>query len=91
MGLGQKFINVLDTKISMKHNLRNHEVAGLALVFIGGMTGAVSLYYIFWSALRSSNVIGKELIIFPALFGIGLLIFELGKIELKEIPPGKRR
>ncbi|MFW6230791.1 MAG: hypothetical protein ACOC32_02085 [Nanoarchaeota archaeon] len=75
----------------MKHNLRNHEIAGLALIFIGGTSIGIGLYYIVSSAFRSHLVTGKEMLIFPALFGLGILLFELGKIELKEIPPGKHR
>ena len=75
----------------MKHNLRHHELAGLALIFVGAMSFGVGLYYIIWSAMRSRSIVGKELLIFPALFGIGFLLYELGKIELKEIPPGKKR
>jgi formate/nitrite transporter FocA (FNT family) len=75
----------------MKHNLRKHEIAGLTLVFIGGTSIGIGLYYIISTAMRASDVFGKEMLVFPILFGLGILLFELGKIELKEIPPGKHR
>ena len=75
----------------MQHNLRNHEIAGLSLVFIGATSIGIGLYYIVMNALRSRGVFGKEIIIFPILFGLGVLIFELGKIELKDVEPGKHQ
>lgn len=77
--------------MKFKHNLDPHEIAGLFLVFIGASCFGVGLYYIVRSAIVGGNLFAKDIFIFPALFGIGILIYELGKIELKEIQPGKRR
>ena len=75
----------------MKHNLKAHEIAGLVLIFIGGTSIGLGAYYIVATAFRKGSVFGPEVIVFPILFGLGFLLFELGKIELKEVPPGKRR
>jgi hypothetical protein len=77
--------------MKVKHNLNKHEIIGLFLVFMGASCFGAGLYYIVRSAIIGGNLFGKDIFIFPALFGIGILIYELGKIELKEIPPGKRR
>lgn len=77
--------------MKVRHNLHAHEFAGLALVFIGASCFGIGLYYIIRSAMLGGNITGSDIFVFPLLFGFGVLIFELGKIELKEIPPGKKR
>ncbi|MFW5852425.1 MAG: hypothetical protein ACOCUR_00170 [Nanoarchaeota archaeon] len=75
----------------MKHNLKRHEIAGLSLIFVGGTSIGIGLFYIISYGIRLKTIAGFEMLIFPMLFGLGILLFELGKIELKEIPPGKHR
>ncbi len=75
----------------MKHNLMRHEIAGIILIVTGGTSMGLGLYYILSNAFRARSVFTPEILVFPVLFGIGLLLYEFGRIELKEVPPGKRR
>jgi len=82
----------------MKHNLRSHEFIGLLLIFSGGTLFGIGMYIIFWAAIRalyydSLNYLlsGKELLVFPILFGSAAVLWVLGQIELKEVLPGKKR
>jgi hypothetical protein len=83
----------------MKHNLRRHEFIGLVLVFLGATCLGIGLYLTLLGAIgrplmyQSSDyfIKGKEFILFPIFYGIGAVLFALGKIELKEALPGKNR
>lgn len=82
----------------MKHNIRIHEVIGLILIFLAGTSFGVGLYITIWSAIRplfygSMDYLlsGKEFLLFPLFFGSSAVLWVLGKIELKEVLPGKRR
>jgi len=82
----------------MKHNLRKHEIIGLILLFLAGTTFGIGLYIIMWGANRpifynSLDYLlrGKEFLLFPIFFGASAVLWSLGKIELKDILPGKRR
>ena len=81
-----------------RHNLRKHEILGLAFLFIAGSLLGVGLYLTFWGANRpifygslDYLLTGKELLIFPLIFGLSAVLWALGKIELKEAMPGKQR
>ncbi|MCX8147139.1 MAG: hypothetical protein N3D84_01590 [Candidatus Woesearchaeota archaeon] len=83
----------------MEHNLRRHEIIGLILIFLAATCIGIGLYLTLMGAigrplLRQSSdffLKGKEFVIFPIFFGIGALLWELGKIELKDVMPGKMR
>ena len=82
----------------MKHNLRKHEFIGLILIFLAGTFFGLGLYITIWGANRpifygslDFLIIGKEFLLFPIFFGSAALLWVLGKIELKDVLPGKRR
>ena len=80
----------------MKHNLKQHEVIGLFLVFLGATWLGLGLYGTLLAANRLllaqvPLIAGKELMIFPLFYGFGALMIALGKIELREALPGKGR
>jgi len=77
--------------------MRKHEFIGLLLIFLAGTCLGTGLYLTVWGANRpifynslDYLIKGKELLIFPIFFGIGLILWVLGKIELKEAMPGRR-
>ncbi|MCX6707614.1 MAG: hypothetical protein NT001_05755 [Candidatus Woesearchaeota archaeon] len=83
----------------MKHNLRRHELMGLLFIFLAATCIGIGLYFTLMGAigrplLRQSTdyfLKGKEFILFPLFYGVGALLWELGKIEIKEATPGKIR
>ena len=83
----------------MKHNLRRHEIVGLLLVFLSATLIGVGVYLTILGAvgrpllMQSTDYFlkGKEFVLFPIFYGIGAVLWELGKIELKEATPGKVR
>lgn len=83
----------------MQHNLRKHEVIGLVLVFLAATCIGIGLYLTLLGAIgrpllhQSSDyfIKGKEFVLFPIFYGVGALLWVLGKIELKEAMPGKNR
>ena len=84
--------------VEYRHNLRKHEILGLVFLFIAGSLLGVGLYLTFWGANRpifygSLDYLlkGKELLLFPLLYGTAAVLWALGRIELKEATPGKRR
>jgi len=84
--------------VEYKHNLRKHEILGLVFLFIAGSLLGLGLYLTAWAAYRpifygSSAYLlkGKELLLFPLIFGTAAVLWALGRIELKEAMPGKRR
>jgi len=84
--------------VEYRHNLRKHEVLGLIFIFIAASLFGLGLYLTFWGANRpifygSLDYLlkGKELLIFPLLYGTAAVLWVLGSIELKEAMPGKRR
>ena len=83
---------------SMKHNLRQHEIMGLVLIFLSATAFGIGLYITIWAAIRPLYygsldylLSGKEFFLFPLFFGAAGLLWVLGKIELKEAQPGKKR
>jgi hypothetical protein len=77
-------------------NLKQHEFIGLFLIFVGATWLGFALYGTLLAANRLllANIpllAGKELLIFPIFYGLGALLIALGKIELREVKPGKRR
>tara|TARA_Y100000310_G_scaffold343124_1_gene449325 strand:- start:15417 stop:15668 length:252 start_codon:yes stop_codon:yes gene_type:complete len=81
----------------MTHNIRKHEFIGLLLIFLAGTCISIGLYLITWGANRpifynsiDYLIKGKEMLIFPIFFGVGCVLWTLGKIELKEAMPGRR-
>ncbi len=84
--------------VEYQHNLRKHEVLGLIFIFIAASLFGLGLYLTFWGANRpifygSLDYLlkGKELLLFPLLYGTAAVLWVLGSIELKEATPGKRR
>ncbi len=84
--------------VEYKHNLRKHEILGLIFLFIAGSLFGLGLYLTFWGANRpvfygSIDYLlkGKELLLFPLLYGTAMVLLALGMIELKEATPGKQR
>ncbi len=83
----------------MKHNLRRHEVMGLVLVFLSATLIGIGIYLTILGAIgrpllmQSSDYFlkGKEFVLFPIFYGLGAVLWEMGKIELKEVKPGKVR
>ncbi|MAG08101.1 hypothetical protein CMO89_01400 [Candidatus Woesearchaeota archaeon] len=80
----------------MPHNIRKHEFIGLLLIFLAGTCLGIGLYLTIWGANRpifynslDYLIKGKEMLIFPIFFGIGGILWVLGKIELKEAMPGR--
>jgi hypothetical protein len=75
-------------------NLRRHEVLGLVYQFLGATCIGIGIYYAVWAATRSAyyrtliTVRGWEWLLFPLLFGVGAILWSLGRIELKEAQPG---
>ncbi len=87
-----------DRIVEYRHNLRKHEILGLFFLFIAGSLLGLGLYLTFWGANRpifygSLDYLlnGKELFLFPLLYGTAAVLWALGRIELKEAVPGKRR
>ena len=77
-----------------KLNLKQHEFVGLVLIFIGATWLGFGLYGTLLAANRLllANIpllAGKELMIIPLFYGLGAVLFTLGKIELREALPGK--
>lgn len=82
----------------MKSNLRKHELIGLFMIFLGGTLIGLGLYSAFWVAVRplyygslGHQISSREFLMFPMFFGLGLVMYVLGNIELKEAMPGKKR
>jgi len=82
----------------MGHNLQTYEIIGLILIFLGGTTLGIGLYVVLWGANRplfygslDQLIRGREFLLFPLFFGLGALLWVLGKIELREAMPGKKR
>ena len=83
----------------MNHNLRKHEVIGLILVFLAATCLGIGLYFTLMGAIgrpllhQSSDyfIKGADFLLFPIFYGIGAVLWVLGKIELKESMPGKYR
>jgi hypothetical protein len=82
----------------MGSNFRKHELIGLLMVFMGGTLLGFGLYLIMWGANRplfygslQFLMSGREYLVFPVFFGVGLVLLALGQIELKEAVPGKGR
>jgi hypothetical protein len=78
-------------------NLRRHEYMGLMLIFLSGTLIGLGLYITIWGAVRPLYydnldylIQGKELLLFPLFYGLGFVLWSLGKIELKEAMPGKK-
>lgn len=58
----------------------------------------IGLYVVLWGANRplfygslDQLIRGREFLLFPLFFGLGALLWVLGKIELREAMPGKKR
>lgn len=84
--------------VEYRHNLRKHEVLGLVFLFLAGSLFGLGLYLTFWAANRpifygSLDYLlhGKELLLFPILYGLAAVLWAVGWIELKEATPGKQR
>ena len=80
----------------MKYNLKIHELIGLVMIFLAGSLLGFGLYITFWGAIRvlynNSDLLGaQEFLLFPMCYGWAFVLYELGKIELKEAMPGRRR
>ena len=83
----------------MKHNVRIHEFIGLILIFLGATCFGIGLYLTLVGAIgrpllhQDSDYFLKlkDFVLFPIFYGIGALLWSLGKIELKEALPGKNR
>lgn len=82
----------------MQHNLRRYELIGLILIFLAGTSLGIGLYMVIWGANRplfygslDHLIKGKELLLFPLFFGTSALLWVLGKIELREALPGKKK
>ncbi|MBI4150374.1 hypothetical protein HY488_03145 [Candidatus Woesearchaeota archaeon] len=87
-----------DRALEYRHNLRKHEILGLLFLFFAASLFGLGLYLIMWGANRpifygSLDYLlnGKELLLFPLLFGTAAVLWALGSIELREATPGKRR
>jgi len=80
----------------VQHNLRRHEIMGLIFIFLAATSIGIGIYLTLMGAigrplLRQSTdyfLKGKEFILFPLFYGIGAVLWELGKIEIKEAVPG---
>ena len=88
----------MQLEVSMVTNFRKHEFIGLLMIFMGGTLLGFGLYLTMWGANRpifygslQYLMTGREFIVFPLFFGLGLVLLALGKIELKEMVPGKGR
>ena len=83
----------------MKHNVKVHEFIGLILLFLAATSIGIGLYLTLLGAVgrpllnASSNFFlqGKEFILFPLFYGVGAVLWAIGRIELKEALPGKNR
>ena len=79
----------------MAINIRKHEAMGLLLIFAGASWLGFGLYATILAANRlvtqAPLIRGTELLIFPVFYGVAAVLLALGKIELKEMLPGKRR
>ncbi len=79
----------------MTTNLKRHEIIGLLLVFLGATCFGIGVYMTIYVALRPFEtgqfISGKEFLLFPLFYGMGALLWSLGKIELKEAMPGRVR
>lgn len=83
----------------MKHNVKKHEFIGLALIFLAATSIGIGLYFTLMGAIgrpllhqSSDYFLGKkEMLLFPIFYGVGALLWAIGKIELKEALPGKNR
>ena len=72
---------------------------GEILLFIGATCIGLGLYLALLGAVGRPLLFqnsafflkGKEFILFPIFFGIGALLWKIGTIELREMPPGKVR
>ncbi len=78
----------------MAQNLRRHEILGLLYQFLGATCVGIGVYQAVWMGVRSIHyrtlvpVQGLEWLLFPLLFGLGGVLWSLGKVELKEAAPG---
>lgn len=69
---------------------------GLIFIFLAATSIGIGIYLTLMGAigrplLRQSTdyfLKGKEFILFPLFYGIGAVLWELGKIEIKEAVPG---
>ncbi|MBD3313783.1 hypothetical protein GF345_05045 [Candidatus Woesearchaeota archaeon] len=83
----------------VQHNLRRHEIMGLLFIFLAATCIGIGIYLTLMGAigrplLRQSTeyfLKGKEFILFPLFYGVGAVLWELGKIEIKEAIPGRIR
>lgn len=82
----------------MNSNLKRHELIGLIMIFLAGTFIGLGLYVTIWGAIRPLYfgdtdflMKGKEFLLFPIFYGLGFVLYSLGKIELKEAMPGKRK
>ncbi|MFC1690865.1 hypothetical protein ACFL0W_01680 [Nanoarchaeota archaeon] len=78
----------------MVSNLRKHEIIGLIMLFLAGTCFGAGIYITFYMAnfYGELNQIlrGGGFVIFPLFFGVGSVLWALGKIELKYVTPGKK-
>jgi len=76
-----------------------HEFIGLILIFLAATSIGIGLYLVLLGAvgrpLLHQNpdyfLKGKDFMLFPIFFGVGAVLWVMGKIELKEALPGKNR
>ncbi|MBN2567569.1 hypothetical protein JXB02_05810 [Candidatus Woesearchaeota archaeon] len=83
---------------SITHNLKRHELVGILLVFLAGICLGFGLYVVQWFANRplyygSLDYLpaGRDFLLIVLFFGVGAVLWVLGKIELRETLPGKRQ
>ena len=76
------------------NSLRRHEMLGLVLVFFGATCIGIGLYVTVYMALGKFlgdyMIRGTDYLLFPLFYGLGALLWSLGKIELKDVMPGRR-
>ena len=77
----------------MNKNLRVHEVIGLILIFLGTTCLGIGLYITIYVGvgqfMGEVELRGIDYLLFPLFFGVGSLLYSLGKIELKGVVPGR--
>lgn len=81
--------------INFKKNMRQHELIGALLIFVGATWLGAGVYATLLAANRlliDVPILSQsELLIFPIFFGLGALLIMFGIIELKEMLPGRNR
>jgi hypothetical protein len=77
--------------------MRKHEVLGLVYQFLGATSIGIGIYSAVWYAVRpikfaslTAMPAGWEWISFPLFFGLGGVLWSLGSVEIKDIPPTAR-